>query len=86
MTQKRRPPSPETARPVRDGLWPQYDPDVMEKYGGQWVVVVGGRIVAWHTDSLLARQRVATEYGIPLDEVYAIAVCRPEQASLYPPA
>jgi hypothetical protein len=60
-------------------FWPQYDPLIMQKYGGEWVVVVNGEVADHGPDPLAVREKVAKKYDLELDGVYAIAICKPEE-------
>jgi uncharacterized protein (DUF427 family) len=63
-------------------LWPQYDLQIMTKYGGNWVVVVDGRIVASGEDPEALCERAAKDHHLPIEAVYAVAICRPEELRL----
>lgn len=63
----------------KNPLWPQYDPDVMTRYGGKWVVVVNGAIVDSGEDPESLCEGYATNHQLPIEDVFAVAVCRPSE-------
>lgn len=63
---------------LADPCWPQFDPDVMNRYGGKWVVAFDGRIVAASDDPADARRQAAKLLGTAPDQLTAVAISAPD--------
>lgn len=61
-----------------DADWAQHDPQVEERYGGQWVVAYKGKIVAHGNDPTAVLQDAARVTQRPVDELLVCAIAHPD--------
>jgi hypothetical protein len=62
--------------------WPQFDPEIMQRYGGKWIVVDGHEVIAANENPHVARQEAAVKLGVDPDTLEAVAICSPGNDTL----